>query len=261
MDVAPPPYRPSASQPSFSPTLLTLPDHLLLTILSHLSLPTLSLLLRPTSRKLYLFATHLLRRSLYPRWARCLKHGFSTNPLGPSSSLSPSLSLSTSSILPRRRETAILDLYISSLVLVSLRSSESGLHLLVDHEEVETASWMWDLFELLQPRARVEDLLIQYGGEDGFVRREFGGGGGGDEKKDEDRMIWEEDVSVQLSSRKAKVLLPFASESSRGRSIAKIVGEVDRVEGEALEMVAAKLVEVLARAKVDRVGKGVYRRS
>ena len=130
---------------------------------------------------------------------------------------------------------------------------------MVDHEEVETASWMWDLFELLQPRARVEDLLIQYGGEDGFVRRESGGGG--DEKKDEEGMIWEEDVSVQLSSRKAKVLLPFASESSRGRSIAKVVGEVDRAEGEALEMVAAKLVEVLARAKVERVRKGVYRRS
>ncbi|PPQ88079.1 hypothetical protein CVT26_015072, partial [Gymnopilus dilepis] len=68
------------------------------------------------------------------------------------------------------RETPILDLFIALKVRQDVLADESELHL--DREDS-----FRDLFEVAQPRARLEDLVREVGGREGVVW--VGGGGGG----------------------------------------------------------------------------------
>lgn len=245
MSAPPPAYSASSYRHNFSntattttttaaPSLLTLPDHLLLAILSHLSLPHLVFTVRPTCTRLSLFASHLLRRQLFPIYSSKLRPGYSTDAASLSSTSTPN------------RETRVLDQFIAACAYEARQAEESSLLLLPS----ASTSAERDLFEFLQPRARVEDLLLKYAKQDKIV---YGGGvweqkGGG--------TIQEDDVTVQLGTRTANVLLPFKSVGGESRGISTVprsVMEVSR-EGvaERLEQTAEKLVAGLATVRVWR---------
>lgn len=61
-----------------------------------------------------------------------------------------------------QRETRVLDLYIALKVREDVWADESELHL-------EREESFKDLFDLMQPRARLEDLVRAYGRRDGVV--------------------------------------------------------------------------------------------
>jgi hypothetical protein len=246
--LAPPPAYLPRTATKHLPTLVTLPDHLLLSILACLTLPDLAFNVRATTRKLYLFATHLLRRQLLPVWESKVHPGYTTDAGGlfrfnsysvPSSPNDPSpLSL-------RSRETVIFDLFISACAYEANKSFESSLNLLPSASH----SASHDLFEFLQPRARIEDLVIRFGRQDKLIYAEGDsgvsrGGGGG--------TILSEDVSVQLTPRSGRVMLPFASSNVKGAVVLKAVVEVKRDAGERLETTAEKIVDGLAGVRVWR---------
>lgn len=157
----------------------------------------------------------------------------------------------------------VLDLWAGSVALEQLRSSES---ILLQQSEGDSSA-VQDLFDFLQPKARVEDLVVEWGREDGVVylegdagrlSTETGGKGGG--------TILGTDLSVQLGRAGAKLLLPFKSSvgaSGGVRTVEKAVVEVVRGEGETLEVVADRLVKGLKDVRVWREesqGKGWYER-
>lgn len=269
--LAPPPpaYTPSSHHSAAAPppraSLLGLPQHLLLAVLSHLPLPALVFSLRLTCRPLHLIATALSREQLLPSWReRVRSKGWSTAAGTP---LSYEHHSSTGGVLSTRsRETAVFDIFIAAVALEAQRRGESTL-LILGHSSAEL-----DLFGAggLQPRARVEDLVIRYGREDGVIYAEgdagrFGvgdgkvkpvAGGGG--------TILSTDLSIQLSPSKARLLLPFRG-SAPGRVVEKVALEVPREEGERLEVVADRVVEALKGVRVWREepqagssGKGWY---
>lgn len=246
----PPAYTPAlnaSSNRSAKASLSTLPDHLILQVLSYLDLPTLAFKLRRVSRKLWLFSSVLLRRAVLPTWRSKLRPGYTSDVTSTSSSSSSDFNLerTTNVLASRTREQAVLDLFVSACALRALHSSESSL--LVSAQ----SSASTDVFDFLQPRARVEDLVMQWGIDDGVLysasAREMDGrgtrGGG---------TIQSEDVAVQLSSKVAKVLLPMQSSNERGRVVPRVVLEVAKESDETLEVTAERIVRALKGLRVWR---------
>ncbi|ORY84161.1 hypothetical protein BCR35DRAFT_62406 [Leucosporidium creatinivorum] len=264
----PPAYsasRPTPSSPSL-PGLLSLPQHLLLSILSHLPLASLCFSLRLTCRPLHLIATSLLRQQLLPSWHTRVKQRGNTTAAGGLWEYQDTSEAAPNVLGGRSRETIVLDHFIASIAMEALRSSESTLLQLAD------SSANQDLFEFMQPKARVEDLVVQWGREDGVVflagdsgrgnaKAGAGAGGGG--------TILGSDITVQLGPKQAKLFLPFKSSVGGGgsgsgvRTVEKCVVEVQRNEGETLEVVADQLVRGLKEVRVwreEKEGKGWYER-
>ena len=168
----------------------------------------------------------------------------------------------------RTRETAVLDLYIATSALEQLRGSESTL--LLPEGEDEAGRPVQDIFDFLQPRARVEDLVMKYGMVDKILYsdelstepdRPAAMEGGG--------TIKATDISVHLSPREAKLFLPFLSsngssaDSRQVRTVTRSVVELSRVDKERLEVTADNLVRALQNVRVwreERDGRGWYER-
>lgn len=240
---APPPAYSSPPLPAHSPSLPGLPSHLLLHILSHLSLPDLILRVRLTSTQLHLLSTHLARHQLLPIYT---SHISSPSHLPPQTSRPPAF--------PAARELVVLDLFIAACAVEASKSAESPLHLLASASRAAHR----DLFSFLQPRARVEDLVMRYAVADRVAFSSSptpaASSGGG--------TVDVSDIKIDLEPRRARLTLPFrrAGESARVvETVHKVVGETARDGAEALEVVAERLVRALARVRVWReegVGRG-----
>lgn len=145
----------------------------------------------------------------------------STNPTAPSP------------VLSAHRETQVLDLYIALRVKEDLLSSGTSLHLPAEES-------FRDLFELMQPRARMEDLVFARGAKYGYITLQDGANGvykpssrsgsGG-----RLRPIPSSAISVSFSPRKAALLVIMMG--NRRVTIA----EVARERNEKLEYAARKL--------------------
>lgn len=205
----PPPYFSSAPPPfpastSRSPASLTaLPSHILLNVI-YASFPQsdladegklerqrktlywLSVSLRLVNRVLYIASMHVLRSAYLPAYHSQIRHPYSSDPFPllapyspdptppPSSPYGPYTPSSSSShhrsLAPARfsplntiqRETATLDLFIALKVREDVWADDTELHLERDES-------FKDLFDLVQPRSRLEDLVRIYGVRNGVI--------------------------------------------------------------------------------------------
>jgi hypothetical protein len=97
---------------------------------------------------------HTLRSAYLTSYSQLVKLPYTSDPFpatAPSEATSPVLSSGN-------RETRVLDLYIALKVREDVWMDETELHLERDES-------FKDLFDLMQPRSRTEDLVEQYGAE------------------------------------------------------------------------------------------------
>ncbi|GJJ14054.1 hypothetical protein Clacol_008311 [Clathrus columnatus] len=182
----PPPYQPSspltpvynanAAPPPFVirrpvPKLDALPPNVLLRIVNSMfpssvvdatvhrkTLYWLAMSLRLVSRGMYIACMHTLRSAYLSSYEQQIKPPYTSNPFPAipiSTTLSPVLYLGN-------RETRVLDLYIALKVREDVWADETELHLERDES-------FKDLFDLMQPKSRIEDLVLQYGSELGLI--------------------------------------------------------------------------------------------
>jgi hypothetical protein len=142
----------------------------------------LSTSLRFVSRQLYIACMHVLRSTYLPSYQSLIRPPYSSDPfplavpsspsgetsnppayaLTLSSSVSSDGLTATSSLVSLQRETVILDRYIILKVIQDVLADDTELH--IGREES-----FRDLFDVAQPRARLEDLVRMYGVHDGVV--------------------------------------------------------------------------------------------
>ncbi|KAF8509110.1 hypothetical protein BU17DRAFT_56334 [Hysterangium stoloniferum] len=118
----------------------------------------LEMSLRLVSRGMYIACMHTLRSVYLTSYAQLIKPPYTSDPfplVASPDSISPVLS-------PGNRETRVLDLFIALKVREDVWMDETELHLERDES-------FKDLFDLMQPRSRTEDLVAQYGTELGLI--------------------------------------------------------------------------------------------
>jgi hypothetical protein len=164
---------------------------------------------------------HLLRSHHLSDYLRQVRPPYTTNPY-------PNLDWN----LPLRRESEILDLFITIATRSEAHLWESSLYLTND-------AAIEDLFAQHQPRARLEDLIIGQGANRNLVFP----------------LNWEkwqglaaEDVKVDLRYKSAAIRLMTSSSSTALRTIVDVV----RGREESLEMTAKKLLDGLSRLSLIR---------
>ncbi|GAA5935870.1 hypothetical protein JCM3775_007351 [Rhodotorula graminis] len=281
---APPAYQATPHPARTPPKLDALPSHLLLRILAHLSLPDLVLALRPASRALYVHAMSLARMQGLPLWhdevraaaAQRAQGGAplgSSDPLGaalqdPGADAAPSPAYTTaatatptsssSPLSTRSRELAVLDLFLVALSTSLARLGASSLLFTSEDDALRLVPGekRADLWNLLQPRARCEDLLAASLAAAAAARAGAGRGGQG-AGRDAAGAVRGEDVRVELRAREARVLLPFRS--GGGRETWKGVASVARDSSEPVEALVERLSYELERAAVQRRTDGLSR--
>ncbi|KAH9976886.1 hypothetical protein BGW80DRAFT_1167590 [Lactifluus volemus] len=179
----PPPYSRPNARPNFSSfpqplhpppfsassiplaTISDLPSHLLLHIV-HRSFPQapdksynklerqrktlhwLTMSLRLVNRAFYIACMHVLRSTYLPSYTSLIRPPYTSDPFP----LTQNLSSDACTPLNRSRETTVLDLFIALKVHDDVWADETELHL-------GQPEAFRDLFDLMQPRARLEDLL------------------------------------------------------------------------------------------------------
>lgn len=105
---------------------------------------------------------HILRSTYLPAYESHIRSPYSSDPFPHISPSSSSQSPSRSPLKTIQRETQTLDLFIALKVREDVWSDDSELHLERDES-------FKDLFELIQPRTRVEDLVRTYGTMVGII--------------------------------------------------------------------------------------------
>ncbi|KAF8877072.1 hypothetical protein CPB84DRAFT_1688877 [Gymnopilus junonius] len=209
--------------------------------------------LRLVSRQLYTACMHILRSTYLPSYQSLIRPPYTSDPFpfslpapslssGPpaydstpsfpntplSSSTFSSSSQSYSPLQTLHRETPILDRFIALKVRQDVLADESELHL--DREDS-----FRDLFDVAQPRARLEDLVRLYGVREGLVS-------GYAEKKSPHppqpkiHPIPFPSLSISFSPRRVGLVL------NRSRTIAEVPRMGVGRERETLEVLARKLV-------------------
>ncbi|KDQ16432.1 hypothetical protein BOTBODRAFT_172963 [Botryobasidium botryosum FD-172 SS1] len=117
------------------------------------SLYWLATSLRLVSRSVWIACMHILRSTYLPLYASYIKPPYTSDPF-PHLQGSAFQSVQPSPLNPGKRETAVLDLFLLLQIKEELRADESELHL---------PDSFRDIFELMQPRSRTEDLILYYG--------------------------------------------------------------------------------------------------
>jgi hypothetical protein len=270
----PPPAYSSASAPPGSRSCLeSLPSHLLLRILGHLSLADLVFGLRPTSRTLFLHAISLAREQAYSLWLdqvhRAAKKGAppSTDPLGrageegghaedvrsapPTYDREAETSTGGSVFASRSHELAVFDHFLVALARSSYKLSASTLLFTNEDDALRMPNDVrQDLFGLMQPRARVEDLLIQLGRGRGWIAQGDGEAQSG--KAGPAERIVADDLRVDLKLRDVRMLLPCRS-GARNVAWMPLFG-VNRKKGDTLETLARCLALGMNSVRLTRRG-------
>ena len=179
---------------------------------------------------------HVLRSTYLPAYTSLVRPPYSSDPFPQSATNAPSTLSpchSDSPVLSVQRETRVLDLFISLKVREDVWADESELHLERDES-------FRDLFDLMQPKSRMEDLVRAYGVREGVVDMS--------------------DPATMTSIRKGRQMVPVpfymlsASFSPRRvglvlttRERKKTIVEVERTREEKLEVAAKRLVFELKR--------------
>lgn len=106
---------------------------------------------------------HVLRSTYLPAYSSMIKSPYSSDPFPFSTSAySPSPSKLAAPINSEQRETQVLDLFLSVKVREDVWADDTELHL-------EREESFKDLFDMMQPRSRVEDLVRAYGVQAGVI--------------------------------------------------------------------------------------------
>ncbi len=103
---------------------------------------------------------HILRSTYLPAYDSLVRPPYTSDPFP--SAASPPLASSTESIFATHRELATLDSFIALLAHEDLMLDATTLHL--PREEAYK-----DLFDFMQPRSRLEDLVREIGVADGVI--------------------------------------------------------------------------------------------
>ncbi|KAJ8582882.1 hypothetical protein M405DRAFT_749574 [Rhizopogon salebrosus TDB-379] len=119
----------------------------------------LSTQLRLVNRSVYIACEHLLRSTYLPAYDSLIRPPYSSDPFPLSSSASTS---PVSGVDTLQRETRVLDLFIALKVHEDVMVDDSSLHL-------EREDSFDVLFDFMQPRSRLEDLVRYYGIREGVV--------------------------------------------------------------------------------------------
>ncbi|KAF8322806.1 uncharacterized protein EI90DRAFT_3060962 [Cantharellus anzutake] len=256
----------------YPPTLVGVPPHLLLQIVywtcpdftsseeRRASFYWMCYSLRYTCRDLWIACMHILRSSYLPLYARRVNRPFTTDPFPSSSAIGHPLS--SSPILSTQRETTILDMFILLKTREDVRTDESSLYL--DNADDQYR----DLFNLMQPRARVEDLTCKYGLRAGLIAptptffpapvippsplHTHSNSSQVSLSSSGRILVPFSDLSISWGHR--RVGLQLRDTSREPNSLSKrTVLEVERVKGETLESLVQRLVKVwLALARAER---------
>ncbi|KAJ7846427.1 hypothetical protein B0H14DRAFT_3454498 [Mycena olivaceomarginata] len=180
-------------------TLSALPPHLLLRIVNatlsdahdvekqRKTLYWLTIALRLVNRVFYTTSMNVLRSVYLPSYTSLIRPPYTSDPFpfshpptytqSLSASVAPTQTAAPRSALPSlQRETPILDRFIALKVRDDVWTDDSDLHL--SHAEPTFA----DMFSLTQPRARIEDLVREYGVAEGVVYIDRRRGGAGADK-------------------------------------------------------------------------------
>ncbi|KAG7452868.1 uncharacterized protein BT62DRAFT_1070583 [Guyanagaster necrorhizus] len=177
----PPPFTPSESLPKQQPALGSLPPHLLLQIVyctfpqrdgtfegegkierQRMTLYWLVTSLRLVNKTLYVACMHILRSTYLPAYNSLIRAPYTTDPF-PSSSMPSAETTTKPSIFSTHRELSTLDLFIALLAHEDLMLDSTSLHL--PREEAYK-----DLFDMVQPKTRLEDLVIEEGVQAGVIQ-------------------------------------------------------------------------------------------
>ncbi|EPQ55722.1 hypothetical protein GLOTRDRAFT_75877 [Gloeophyllum trabeum ATCC 11539] len=242
--VSPPPFPNHFPRPKL--TLATLPSHILLQIVyatfprtadkdegklerQRKTLYWLSTSLRLVNRAFYIACMHVLRSTYLPAYESLIRPPYSSDPFPyTAASTSSSSSPAQTPVNATQRETAVLDQFIALKVREDVWADESELH-------IEREDSFKDLFDLMQPRSRLEDLVRHYGVRDGVVSAD------GEKGKEKGRAVQPLPfvaLSVSFSTRKAGLVL-----NARGGK--RTIVEVPRTRDEKLEVAAKRLVREL----------------
>lgn len=259
----PPPYEqlqppPFLVAPRPPPTLATISPHILLQIIHQLfpqtsdankgkverqreTLYYLSTSLRLVNRVFYIVSMHVLRSTYLPAYNSLIRRPYSSDPFPHTL---PDSCESTASILTLQhahRETKVLDLFIALKVRQDVYMDDTEFHL----ENTESPR---DLFDYMQPKSRLEDLICHYGVKAGVIS--------GSEKVEPQRKVVSSQpppvpysvLSVSFSIYKVGLVLTT-------RTGKRTILEVNRTRDEKLESVARRLVFGLG----DMLQKGSFR--
>ncbi|TCD64860.1 hypothetical protein EIP91_003564 [Steccherinum ochraceum] len=241
----PPPFRQSEKS---APTLTNIPPYILLRIVYELfsrqasiekqrqTLYWLNINLRRVSRGLYIACMHVLRSTYLPAYTSLVRPPYTSDPFphhnnaaSTPSALSPYPS--DSPVLSLQRETRVLDLFIALKVREDVWLDDSELHLERDES-------FRDLFDLMQPRSRMEDLVRHYGVREGTI------------------VVGEPPIAISTSKGRQIVPIPFGvvSVSFSSRRVGLVIStrerkrtivEAERTKDERLEVAAKHLVAQL----------------
>ncbi|KAI6023092.1 hypothetical protein BKA83DRAFT_4273071 [Pisolithus microcarpus] len=193
--------------------------------------------LRLVDHAFYIACMHVLRSTYLPAYSSLVRPSYSSDPFPMSSTTSSTL------LDPVQRETRVLDLFITIKTKEDLFMDASELHL--GRDEL-----FKDLFDLMQPRSRLEDLVRHYGTREGVVHvtsisaigssstTSLNSVSSGSIRSQNRTSIPFSALSVAFSHRKVGLTL---TASGRKRTIV----EIQRLPNEKLEVVAKKLVKQL----------------
>jgi len=219
-------------------SLPSLPAYILLQIVYATCPPDLSLQdrrlalywmahsLRYVCRDMYIASMHVLRSSYLPLYARKITPPYTTDPFPPSSpSHLSSLPASASTLRSTQRETAILDLFILLKVKEDVRADESDLYMDSADEQYR------DMFNLMQPRARLEDLVRKYGTRANLITSPSSS------RTSSSRTDFKL-LSITWANRSVALARVDPSQGNRKRALV----EIGRDKGDTLESLARRLV-------------------
>ncbi|KAJ1310028.1 hypothetical protein OPQ81_006781 [Rhizoctonia solani] len=206
--------------------------------------------LRLTSRALYIASMHLLRSTYLPLYTELVKPPYTSDPFPlnapsaprytPTPTTAPTSSLSTithtfsaPSLQSIQRETAILDRFLLLKICDDVRSDETELHLGSDDAFA-------DIFDLMQPRSRLEDLVRIFGVQTGVIADTTEPAYSPvSERRARSKKLAFETLSVNFSPR--KVSLVQMDQNRRKHTLL----EIQRSKTETLEVSAKRLIRAL----------------
>ncbi|PVF96782.1 hypothetical protein CPB86DRAFT_786552 [Serendipita vermifera] len=233
----------------------------------------LAMSVRLVNRGLYVACMHVLRSTYLPLYSLNIKPPYTSDPFptstmdvptytptpyDPSTPVSGSYTPANSSpLLTTQRETAILDKFLLLKLRQDVLTSESTLHLSSNHNMHSTSFYDYPssrgysqsectnadfniLFSLMQPTARLEDLVRHYGLQNGSITL----------APSSSRLVSFDYVSIKLSEGGRRVGLVISDTKGRKRVICEYLRENKH---EKLEISAKKLAkELLAVLKQSR---------
>ncbi|PCH42945.1 hypothetical protein WOLCODRAFT_121242 [Wolfiporia cocos MD-104 SS10] len=122
----------------------------------------LSTSLRLVNRALYVACMHVLRSTYLPAYNHLVHAPYTSDPFPLSTPDRGGGNEQVSPVHSLQRETRVLDLFISLKVREDVWTDDSELHL-------EREESFKDLFDMMQPRSRLEDLVRIYGVREGVM--------------------------------------------------------------------------------------------